>query len=166
MRLIFFIVFLSCFENSFSQKTLDLRYHSLFGKEKYFQFFLNSNFTYRLKGSTGYKTRKLVNMQDSVLVFDNDSVIKLSQIKAIKIKGAKISPYFFGAGVLFFLIDTGNNLIYQRPQIVNERAVLVSTVFIAGGIVLSYIQDKHVRIHKNTVLRIIEADYQDLNSKK
>lgn len=166
MRCIIFILFLFCLENAFSQKTLDLRYYSLFGKEKYFQFFLNSDFSYRLKGSIGYKTHKLVNMQDSLLVFDNDSVVKLSQIKAIKIKGMHISPYFFGAGALFFLLDTGHNLAFNRPQIVNEQAVLVSALCFTGGIIMSYVQNKHVRIHKNTVLRIIEANYQDLNTKK
>jgi hypothetical protein len=160
------IAFLLCFGNIFSQKTLDLHYYSLFGKEKNFQFFLNSNFSYRLKGRAVYETHKLVNMQDSLLVFDNDSVVLLSQIKAVKIKGMNISPYFFSAGVLLFLSDIGYNIAYNKPHIVNERTVLVSAACIAGGIVMSCIQNKHIRIRKSTTLRIIEADYRNLSSIK
>ena len=166
MRLIVFIALLSCLENSFSQKTLDLHYYSMFGKEKSFQFFLNSDFSYRLKGQIGYSTHRLVNMQDSMLVFDNDSAIKLSQLKSIKIKGMQISPYFFGAGALFFLLDTGHNVVYNRPQIVNEQAVLVSAICFAGGIVMSYVQNKHIRLRKSATLRIIETDYRNLSTKK
>ena len=59
MRYIVSILF--CLELSlgFSQKILEINYHSLFGKEKSFQFFNNSPIDYKLKGDLFYKTHKL-----------------------------------------------------------------------------------------------------------
>lgn len=148
----------------YSQKLLDLHYISIFGKEKSFQFFTNSKFSYKLKGDLRYQTHKIVNMQDSILVFENDSVIKLSQIKAIRIDGMMISPYFFGAGSLFLFYDTGFNIILGRPQIINEQAVLVTAICFAGGLIMKYCQDKHIRIKKGDAMRIIDNDYRNLHA--
>ena len=89
---------------------MEINYHSLFGKEKTFQFFNNSSLDYKLKGDIFYKTHKLVNMNDSLLIFKNDITLKISDLKAIKIRGARISHWLFTTGILFFIIDTGNNL--------------------------------------------------------
>ncbi len=148
----------------FSQKILDLHYNSLFGRQKTFQFFNNSEFSYKIKGKAFYKTHKLVNMQDSILVFDDDSSIKLSEIKAIKIKGVKVDPYFFGAGILFFLLDTGHNIAFGN-KVINEKALIIGSIFVVVGIIVHYIQNKHIRMRKNSVLRIIDADYLNLNIK-
>ena len=146
-----------------SQKILDIHYHSLFGKEKSFQFFNNSKLDYKLKGDLLYRTHKLVNMNDSLLVFDNDSVVKISQLKCIKIKGAHISPYFFGGGILFFLVDVGNSIFFGHPQIIHEQAVLVSSIAIVAGVIVKRIQDKHVYIRKNVTIRVLDTGYEGLN---
>jgi len=164
MKLIIIIITLINYNLLFSQKTLDLNYNSLFGRQKSFQFFNNSEFSYKLKGQLFYATHKLVNMQDSILVFDYDSSIKLSEIKAIKINGVKISPYFFGAGILFFLLDTGHNIAFGN-QIINEKTVIIGSIFVVAGVLVRYLQNKHVHIHKNSVLRIIDADYLNLKIK-
>ena len=74
-----------------------------------------------------------------------------------------ISPYFFGGGILFFLLDTGNNIGKGHPQIINEQAVLVSSICILSGIIIKRIQDKHVYIRKNVSIRILDTNYQNLN---
>lgn len=158
--LLFFVFILN---TSFSQKILELNYHSLFGKEKSFQFFNNSKLDYKLKGDLLYRTHKLVNMNDTLLIFDNDDVVKIRDLKAIKIRGGLFSPYFFGGGVLFFLLDTGNNIAKNHTTIVNEQAVLVSSIAIVCGIIIKRIQDKHVYIRKNVTLRILDTNYQNLN---
>ena len=159
--LIFFLGL--CSPVYFAQKILDIHYHSLFGKEKSFQFFNNSNLDYKLKGDLFYRTHKLVNINDSLLVFDNDSVIKLSQLKCIKIRGTKISPWVFTAGALFFIIDTGNNIANGHSKIVNEQAVLVSSIAIVAGVIIKRIQDKHIYMRKNVVLKVLDTDYQNLS---
>jgi hypothetical protein len=113
-----------------------------------------------------YRTQKLVNLNDSMLVFDNDSVIKISALKAIKIKGALVSPYFFGSSFLFFLLDTGHNIAKGHSTIINEQTVLVSSVLLLSGIIVRRIQDKHVYIRKNVTIRVLDTDYQNLNVTK
>lgn len=163
MKLLLIFIFVLCSRMSISQKILDIHSHSMFGKEKSFQFFNNSKLDYKLKGDLLYRTHKLVNMNDSLLIFDNDSVIKISELKCIKIKGAKISPWVFTAGALFFLIDTGNNIANGHSKIVNEQAVLVSSIAIVAGIIIKRIQDKHIYIRKNVVLKVLDTNYQNLN---
>jgi hypothetical protein len=159
-----FLITLSLiFKFSYSQKILELNYHSLFGKEKSFQFFNNSKLDYKLKGDVLYRTHKLVNMNDSLLIFDDDSAVKLSQLKAIKIRGAKISQWLFTAGVLFFILDTGNNIANGHTTIVNEQTVLVTSICVLSGIIVKGLQDKHVYIRKNVTIRILDTDYQNLN---
>ena len=166
MRVMFFIVVCLLFKISYAQKILELNYHSLFGKQKSFQFFNNSQLDYKLKGDLLYRTHKLVNVNDSLLIFDNDEVVKITQLKAIKIRGIVLSPYLFGAGILFFILDTGNNIGKGHANIINEQAVLVSSVFVLAGIIVKRIQDKHVYIRKNVTIRILDTDYQNLNIKK
>lgn len=150
-------------ESSYGQKILDINYHSVFGKAKSYQLFNNSKIDYKLKGDLFYRTHKLVNLNDSILVFDNDSIVKLSQLKAIKIRGMMISPYCFGAGILFFLLDTGNNIGKGHANIINEQAILVSSICILTGIIIKRIQDKYVYIRKNVLIRVLDTDYQNLN---
>lgn len=163
MRFILIFVLAICSGGCYAQKILDVHYHSLFGKDKSFQFFSNSILDYKLKGDLFYRTHKLVNMNDSLLVFDNDSIVKLNQLKCIKIRGMHISTYFFGAGILFFLLDTGNNIGKGHSSIVNEQVVLVSSIAIIAGIIVKRIQDKHIYIRKNVVLKVLDTNYQNLN---
>jgi len=69
----------------------------------------------------------------------------------------------FTAGTLFFLIDTGNNIANGHSKIVNEQAVLVSSIAILAGVVIKRIQDKHIYIRKNVVLKVLDTNYQNLN---
>lgn len=161
MRFVFLIVLSLIFKFSYSQKILELNYHSLFGKEKSFQFFNNSKLDYKLKGDLLYRTRKLVNMIDSLLIFDNDSTVKLNQLKAIKIRGIMISPWLFTAGFLFFILDTGNNIANGHTTIINEQTIIVSSIFVLSGIIVKRLQDKHVYIRKNVVIRILDTNYQN-----
>lgn len=163
MRLISLITLIIIFKNTYAQKILELNYHSIFGKEKSFQFFNNSNLDYKLKGSLFYKTHKLVNMNDSLLVFDNDEIVKIKDLKAIKIRGTQISKWVFIAGTLFFIIDKGNNIANGHPKIINEQAIVAGSVLILAGIIINRIQDKHVYIRKNVTIRILDTNYQNLN---
>lgn len=163
MRLVSLIALIVILKNTYAQKILEINYHSLFGKEKSFQFFNNSDLDYKLKGRFLYKTHKLVNMNDSLLVFDNDKIVKISDLKAIKIRGAQISKWAFIAGTLFFVIDTGNNIANGHPKIINEQAVVAGSVLILAGIIIKRIQDKHVYIRKNVSIRILDTNYQNLN---
>lgn len=164
MRLTVLILFISL--TTFSQKFLDLTYISVFGKEKNFQFFVNHDFSYRLKGELLYHTHQLTNMQDSFLIFDNDQIIQLSQIKSVRVKGARIAGWFYKAGIGFLALDVAGNLIQSKSPVVNERALMVTGACVAAGAIVSYFQDKHIRITKNCIFRVIDIDTQNLNVSK
>ena len=155
-----------CWEISFSQKVLDMDYFSIFGKEKTFQFFINNDLSYRLKGHLLGKTKKIANMNDSLLIFSDESIIKISKIKGVKIKGGNFSQYIFGSALLFPVLDIANNVAFDRRPIVNERALKVGGVFLAVALVVNYIQDKHIHVRKNTTFRVIDPDYEHLNACK
>jgi hypothetical protein len=164
MRAVLVILLFLFFRTGFSQKILDIHYNSLFGKNKSFQIFNNSKLDYKLKGDLLYKQRKLVNMNDSMLIFDDDSVIKLSQLKCIKIRGSRFSHWVFTSGILFFMIDTGNNIVNGHTKIVNEQTVLISTVGIIAGIIVRRIEDKHIYVRKNVTLKVLDTSYENLNA--
>lgn len=102
-------------------------------------------------------------MNDSILIFSDDKVVKLADIKSIRIPGMRLSQWFFVAGVLFLAGDSFNNLINNDVPIVKERAVNVSAYCILGGIIMQYFQDKHIRIKRNSELKVIELDFQHVN---
>ncbi len=160
----FILSIIFIFNVSYSQKILDLHYHSVFGKEKVFQFFNDSYLSYKTKTDFFYKKNKLVNMQDSLLVFSNDSVIKLIQLKYLKIEGAKISRYPIAAGLLFFLLDTGHNIAYHNPKIISNQAIFAVSIGAIASLIIHRIEDKHVKINKNCTLRILDLDFNHLNS--
>ncbi|MES2515403.1 MAG: hypothetical protein V4580_14715 [Bacteroidota bacterium] len=103
-------------------------------------------------------------MNDSLLIFDNDSVIRLSQLKCIKVRGTRFSHWVFVSGILFFVIDTGNNIVNGHAKIVNEQTVLISTAGIIAGLIVKRIQDKHIYIRKNVTLKVLDTNYENLNS--
>ncbi len=105
-------------------------------------------------------------MNDSLLMFENDKTVRIADIKGIRIKGFNFSTYVYGSAAWFLLLDTGNNLLYQRDVIVNERAVMASAWMVAIGLVINYFQDKHVHVGKGAVLRVIEPNYENLNASK
>jgi hypothetical protein len=164
MRLL--IILLLFAGTCFSQKVLDMNYFSLFGKEKTFQFFLNREFSYKLKGHFFCKTKTIVNMNDSLIAFTDETIIRIDRIKGVKIKGGNFSRYLFGSAVLFPLLDIANNVAFDRRPIVNERALNVGGIFLAAGVIVNYIQDKHIPIRKNTTFRVFDPDYEHLNVKK
>jgi hypothetical protein len=158
----YFILFFVITTFSFSQKTLDLTYISILGKEKTFQFFNNREFSYRLKGELLYRTHTLTNMQDSFLVFDNDEIVKLNQIRSVRIKGGRIAGWLYKAGFVFLALDITGNLIQSKTPIVKEQALMVTGVFVLAGAIVNYFQDKHIRITKNCVFRVIDHDFPNL----
>ncbi len=151
---------------SLSQKVLDLSYHNIFGKEKTFQFFNNLKFSYKLKGNLFCRTKTIANMKDSSLIFTDGTIIEIKKIKSVRIEGAHFSQYAFGAGLLFPALDVTNNLLFNRTPIIKERAFMVGGIFIAVGLVLKYVQDKHIRIRKNSTFRVFDPDYEHLNVQK
>ena len=102
-------------------------------------------------------------MQDSSLIFTDGTIIKIKNIKGVRIRGGNFSRYAFGVGLLFPALDIANNLMFDRTPIIKERALMIGVVFIAVGLVLKYVENKHIRIRKNSTFRVFDPDYENLN---
>ena len=79
------ILFCLVLSLSFSQKILEIDI-TRFNHFKSIQLYNDSYIEYKLKGDYKYRINKIVNMKDSLIIFDNDSSIILSEIKVIKLK--------------------------------------------------------------------------------
>lgn len=96
MRFTLWIMLLCCFRNADAQKILEIDI-SHFNKFKKVQLFNNSYIEYKLKGEHTYRIDKIVAINDSMIVFKNDSTIFISQIKSIKLRNASALAKLFGS---------------------------------------------------------------------
>lgn len=141
-----------------------------FNKLKTVQLYTGSPIEYKAKGEHRYRIHRMVALHDSLIIFENDSSISLSQIKAIKLRNANhlyplFSGFFVTGGILFAGLDTFNNLINNQPKLVDERAVIAGASLVTLGLLVKQLAIKRVRIGKHTSLRILDLSYQDLNTK-
>lgn len=167
--LIFIVLILINFD-CFSQKTLQITY-SRFGSLKKFELFNGDVLEYKLKGQYSYRLNKIVNLQDSIIVFSNDSVIKLNQIKAICIRKSnfllkQFQQVFLLGGGLFFSFNTINNILNERQPTIDPKAALISASLIGTGFIIKEIGVKRIRMNDNRSLKIVNLDYQNLSDKK
>lgn len=165
------ISILFCFKLSvgFSQKILEIDITRA-NNFKSIQLFNNDYLEYKLKDDHKYRIGKIVNLKDSLVIFDNDSVIKLSQIKVIKLRDANFmyqlfSSFFYTGAILFVGLDTFNNIINSQTPCFNQTAVIVSVALVASGYLIKQLSIKRIRFNNRKTLRIIDANYQKLNSK-
>lgn len=153
----------------FSQKTLQITY-SRFGSLKKFELFNGDVLEYKLKGQYSYRLNKIVNLQDSLIVFSNDTIIKLSQIKAICIRKSnflmkQFQQVFMLGGGLFFTFNTTNNLLNARHPVIDQNAAFIGVGLISTGLLIKEIGIKRLRINKNKYLKIVDLSFNNLSEK-
>jgi hypothetical protein len=167
-RIALFVFLLGAFK-MFPQKTLQV-FTEHFGKTKRYIFYNNEVLQYKLKGDWFYHKDKIVNLQDSSLIFSNDSIITLKDLKAIRFqRGGHLAKTFQEAfligGIGFISLNTINNVIYSREPVIDNKAIYIGSALIGASILMKMICTKHIRIHRNTVLKINTTNYEDLNKK-
>jgi hypothetical protein len=167
MRYILILILTVCSFVASAQKILEIDIVK-FNRFKPIQLHNGSYIEYKLKGAHKYRINKMVNMKDSLIIFDNDSSIALSEIKVIKLRDANhlyrlFSRFFYTGGLLFVGLDTLNNFINKDSPLVNQTAVIVSAALISAGFITKQLSIKRVRINNHQSLRIIDTDYQNLN---
>jgi hypothetical protein len=171
MKKSFLIIFyLFAYTSYFSQNKLRLTYERL-GKVKTYEFYTGDLLDYRLKGSTFYNQDKISNLQDSMIVFRNDTIIRLNEIRTVRIMSSShlaktLQDAFVISGAGFILLNTVNNAIYSRTPLVDPASVYISAGLLTGGLIIKAMRTKIIHITKNKTLKIIEGKYENLNSKK
>ncbi|MCE3258711.1 MAG: hypothetical protein K0S12_352 [Bacteroidetes bacterium] len=136
---------------------------------KTLEVFINEELEYKVKGTHRYIRHRVVNLRDSLIVFDNDSVVVLRDLKAIKLRDQRHLLNVFGKfmqtfGVLFIGLNTVNNVIFSREPVVDKRSGGIAAGIIGTGLVLRYFSAKRIRINKHTVLKVTEIKYSGLNN--
>lgn len=157
-----------CFGNFlWSQKSLQIL-RTRFGKLRKIEIFTDDVIDYKLKGERRYKRDLIVNMNDSLILFKSDSVIKLSQIKTIKLRNSShllslFGSAFTGAGVGYVALNGINNLILENVLRIDRRALIISGSFLAAGIVLKQLSIKRIHINDHVVLKVVDLNVEHLN---
>jgi hypothetical protein len=158
-----------CRTSGFSQHALQIITEH-FGKVKKYEVFKNELLDYKLKGDLFYRRNKIVNLADSVIVLSNDSLVRLNDIKAVRIqRGGHLAKtfqeFFLFAGIGFLSLNTANNAINGTEPLVDKRAVYISGALIGTSVLLKILCSKHLRVNKHTVFKINSVDYSKLNEK-
>lgn len=140
-----------------------------FGSIKTYELFCNENLEYKLKGDIKYKFGKIVIIQDSFIVLKDTILIKISEIKSIKINKKNrivsiISNVLITAGLGFSIIDSGNNLITNQHPYINSRSIIITIPFVVSGLLIKQINIKRIRINKQKVIKVLTLNY-NLNCK-
>jgi hypothetical protein len=153
----------------FSQKTLDILF-TRFGALKKFEVYNGDVLEYKLKGEHRYRSNKITNLQDSFIVFSNDTIIKLDQLKAIRIRKNNVlisllKGVFITGGAMFFFLNTTNNLINERSPIIDQNAALIGAGLITTGLLIKQIGIRRIRITKHKQLKIIDLNFNNLSDK-
>lgn len=153
----------------FGQTFLRISYDK-FGETRSYDVFKGELFEYKLKGQRFYTVKKIIHMQDSIILFDDNSELYLSQLKRIRLRKHNhlvntFESAFYIAGVGFFSLNTVNNVILSETPIIDQRAALISLGLVATGLGMRELDLKRIRINSIKSLKIISIDYQNLNNK-
>lgn len=141
------------------------------GHTRIHRIYMYETIEYKLKGRSFYHRGKMVNVGDSAIILENDSVLMMKDIKAIRYRRdlvplKMLSAYSARVGIGAFALITANNLILENRPIVNPAAGLVSSLFLAFAYVTHEMQFKSVRSGKNCEMRVVDAGFQHLGPVK
>jgi hypothetical protein len=107
-------------------------------------------------------------MNDSLILFKSDSVIKLSQIKKIKIRNRShllhtFSTAFKVAGIGYVTLNGVNNLILESAFRIDRRSLIISGSFLVAGIILEQLSFKRIHVNDRVVLKVVDLNVEHLN---
>lgn len=150
--------------NCLSQKILQIN-KVRFNNFKKIELFNSDVLEYKLIGEHHYRKNKIADLRDSMILFTNDSIITLSQIKSIKVRRHArlikvLATTLVYAGVGLILIDTFNNSINGDKPIVKEQIAIISGSLMLGGFLSSQLMIKRIKINKRNTLKIINLDFK------
>lgn len=133
-----------------------------------YDIYVNDVVEYKLKGKLFYKKDIILNMDSTRMLLQNDSIVKISDIKAFRVHRKShllktLTGFFFIGGVGYVGLNVINNGILENRFGVDEKALYIGGGFVAAGIILKLIRVKHIRIHKKTIIKMVEQNFQKLN---
>jgi hypothetical protein len=169
MRFSCILILLALGMTAFPQKSLQVTF-TRFGKLKKYEVFVGNTLEYKLKGRRGFQAQRVSNLQDSLVVLGNDSVITLSRIKKIRIRHHnyhnKLFRTIFTIGAVGYpLLNVVNNALNNNSPLLDQQAMIVSASFLGALFITREMGITRLRITKNKTLRISDVDFNKLNAK-
>jgi hypothetical protein len=133
--------------------------------------FPGDKISYRSKGTRGLQKRKILALNDSLLVFENSEELELRQLKFIRIQKdnyamRKFEKFFFRCGFAFLFLDGLNRLILHRPDMFQPKVLVIGAGLMGVAKLIHLLRFRKVRIRKSTVFIPITTNYSDLNGRK
>ncbi|MBL7933390.1 MAG: hypothetical protein JNL60_15900 [Bacteroidia bacterium] len=151
-----------------AQKSLRVSY-SRFGRPVTRDIFINDRFDYKLKGSHKFRSSTVANLNDTVIVMANDSLIPLSRLKAIRIHKNKYhlklfqNIFLFGAVGYPALVGV-NYLIVPDSEGWTEKTAIVSGSFLLAAAIMHELNITRLRINKRKHLVVLDRNYENLGN--
>jgi uncharacterized membrane protein YuzA (DUF378 family) len=138
---------------------------------KTYEVFTGEILVYKTRGHVFYESGKILAMYDSTIVLDQDRLIHLRDLKAIRLDKQvhlikTLTTVFYRGSVGFFSLNTLNNLIINSSPVVSENAAYVSVGLAGVGLLIRETGLKRIRINRNKGLKILHMDFQNLNGQK
>lgn len=154
---------------SFSQKSLQVTFTRMGALKKY-EVFVRHRLEYKLKGEHRFRKDTIANLQDSMIIFTNDSVIFLDQIKCMRLRSnnyhSRLFQTIFTIGAVGYpLLTTVNNSLNDNAPLLSRQAIIVSASFAGAALITRQLRIRRIRMGPEKSLRIVDLDYQKLNGK-
>lgn len=123
---------------------------------------------FKLKSERRFQKQKILAMGDSMILLADGSRVYLHQIKTIRFRkrmrlAETFGGFFMGLGFMFIVLDTANNGITGKEEIVNKEAVVISAALCGTGLLLKQLNRKRLRLKGKRTMQIIDVDYQHLS---
>ncbi len=156
------LLFLSI--NMTSQKSLRISKSGVFGPRQY-ELFVLDDIVFKKKGSFFYQKHKIINLADSLILLDNDSTLKFSDIKKLKINKRNALHDFLlvnsiKASIIIPAVNIGNNLLFKQVLRFDKGAIVLTAACMLSSIYFAYAGNKRVAIDNKTSIRTVHLNYR------
>jgi hypothetical protein len=171
MRILLIIFCFSIFaSNAKAQNALRIHFKKL-GMNASMDVFAGDKISYRAKGVRGLQKRKILALNDSLLVFENSEELELRRLKFIRIQKdnytmRKFEKFFFRCGFAFIFLDGLNGLILHRPDMFQPKVLVIGAGLMGTAKLIHLFRYRKVRIRKSSVFIPITTNYSNLHQGK
>ena len=160
-RILLIGIFFLIAEEVIAQKYLVLE---KLGTRKRIEYFIGSEINYRLNGENFFRTGTIVDLEDSVIVFDY-AFFSIGNINAVNIKDSRsgrISARGYPvtlmvAGVVLFLGDLFNETVVSGNEAsLNNGVTIASGALVGTGFLLMFVKSDIKKLTRNWRLRVVD----------
>lgn len=168
MKVFFTLVFIFLLQwDGFSQQSLNVYYKKHFVNKR-IEMYQGDMISFRLKGEIKTWSGKISAFSDSILYLSDGWEIPLHKIKCITLYNGNhltdvFQKYFRRLAILFIFVDTANNIILERPEVINKKALVVAGSLIAASFFVKRLGVKKVMVKKSTIFKVFDNNFDNLN---